>query len=910
MASTYTPAGIELIADGEQSGTWGQTTNTNWELVEELATGVVSISLTGLTTYTLTTTDGTSTEGRHAVVKFTGSPGGTCTVTVSPNDMQKIYWIVNASDQSVVMTQGSGGNVTVLADSKKVMYCDGAGAGAAVVDLSQDLDIHFMDGDKLTFGDSADLEIYHDGSNSIINDAGTGNLKLQLGGSDKLEVTSAGVAVTGTVDVTSVEATNLKAKDGTTSATIADSTGVMTIASSVLTTTDINGGTIDGADITVGAGKTLDVSAGTLTLANDQISGDKVEGGTINATTITTLTSTTVNATTVDSTNLEVTNLKAKDGTAAGSIANSTGVTTLNSAVLTTADINGGTIDGVTIGGSSAAAGTFTTLTATSNVSFDGGTIKLDGNYPVGTGNVALGNAALDALDVGGSYNTALGGGALTANTTGYQNTAVGYQSLRENSTGLNNTAVGLYSGQQNTTGSNNVAVGLSALQSNTTASNNTAVGYQAGYSNTTGRVTAIGYKAANANTTADGTTAVGVDALLANTTGGFNVSVGRASMYTNTTGQQNSVLGDAALYSNTSGSYNAAIGRFALYSNTTANYNTAVGYQSLYANTGSESVAVGYRALFANTTGRNTGIGSYSLVSNTTGTRNTVVGDSALQTNTSGSNNVSVGYLALQANTTASNNTAVGYQAGYSNTAANNAFLSAYSGYSNTTGTQNTYVGRTAGYLGTTGSYNTFVGDNSGYYVTTGSKNTVVGMYNGNQGGLDIRTSSNNIVLSDGDGNPRAYCNSSGDWTVAGGVYLGGTGAANYLDDYEEGTWTPALETGTASSILWPYYTKVGRLVTIHGSVGNVSDTSSHAIFKVTGLPFVAVGESSGACHGERVNTTNAGHLVAVTYDNTSYLFFRNGMGSTNYVEFYHDYITDGADFDMRFSITYITNA
>ena len=68
------------------------------------------------------------------------------------------------------------------------------------------------------------------------------------------------------------------------SSTIADSTGVMTIGSSVLTTTDINGGTIDNttistSDITVGSGKTLDVSSGTLTLANDQISGDKVRRG-------------------------------------------------------------------------------------------------------------------------------------------------------------------------------------------------------------------------------------------------------------------------------------------------------------------------------------------------------------------------------------------------------------------------------------------------------------------------------------------------------------------------------------------------------------------------------------------------------------------------------------------------------
>jgi hypothetical protein len=153
--------------------------------------------------------------------------------------------------------------------------------------------------------------------------------------------------------------------------------GTANIDSLVADTADINAGTIDGAtiatsDITVGAGKTLDVSAGTLTLAADQISGDKVEGGTIAATTITTLASTTgnittvnsttTNATTVDSTNLEVTNLKAKDGTAAGSIADTTGVVTLASSVLTTTDINGGTIDGSTIATSNITVGASKTL--------------------------------------------------------------------------------------------------------------------------------------------------------------------------------------------------------------------------------------------------------------------------------------------------------------------------------------------------------------------------------------------------------------------------------------------------------------------------------------------------------------------------------------------------------------------
>jgi len=77
--------------------------------------------------------------------------------------------------------------------------------------------------------------------------------------------------------------------------TVATLTGSQTLTNKTITSPDINGGTVDGAtiatsDITVGSGKTLDVSAGTLTLADNQISGDKVEGGTIAATTITDLT--------------------------------------------------------------------------------------------------------------------------------------------------------------------------------------------------------------------------------------------------------------------------------------------------------------------------------------------------------------------------------------------------------------------------------------------------------------------------------------------------------------------------------------------------------------------------------------------------------------------------------------------
>lgn len=138
MASTYTTnSGIELITTGEQSGTWGTTTNNNLSIIDRLVNGVGTITLSG-TTHTLTTSDGTLSDGQYAVLVFSGTPSGTNTVTVAPNDAQHLYIVKNSSGQSVVLTQGSGGNVTVANGDTKVVYCDGAGAGAAVVDLTAD----------------------------------------------------------------------------------------------------------------------------------------------------------------------------------------------------------------------------------------------------------------------------------------------------------------------------------------------------------------------------------------------------------------------------------------------------------------------------------------------------------------------------------------------------------------------------------------------------------------------------------------------------------------------------------------------------------------------------------------------------------------------------------------------------
>jgi hypothetical protein len=141
MPSTYTTnGGIELPANGEQSATWGNTVNDNMNIVDRLTNGVGSISLSG-TTHSLTTSDGTLSDGHYNVLVLGGSPSGTNTVTVSPNDGQHIYIVKNGSGQTATFTQGSGANVSVLDGTTKIIYCDGAGSGAAVVDITGSLDL-------------------------------------------------------------------------------------------------------------------------------------------------------------------------------------------------------------------------------------------------------------------------------------------------------------------------------------------------------------------------------------------------------------------------------------------------------------------------------------------------------------------------------------------------------------------------------------------------------------------------------------------------------------------------------------------------------------------------------------------------------------------------------------------------
>ena len=141
MPSTYTDnGGIELPANGEQSSTWGNTVNDNMSIIDRLTNGVGAITLSG-TTHTLTITDGATSDGQYKVLVLGGSPSGTNTITVAPNNGQHIYIVKNGTGQTATFTQGSGANVSVLTGTTKIIYCDGAGSGAAVVDITGSLDL-------------------------------------------------------------------------------------------------------------------------------------------------------------------------------------------------------------------------------------------------------------------------------------------------------------------------------------------------------------------------------------------------------------------------------------------------------------------------------------------------------------------------------------------------------------------------------------------------------------------------------------------------------------------------------------------------------------------------------------------------------------------------------------------------
>jgi len=174
MASTYVnDLRLNEMGTGDASGTWGTTTNTNLELIgEAFGYGTEAIT-TNADTHTSTIADGATDPVRAMYVKYTGTLDSACTITIAPNTINRMHFIENGTSgsQNIIISQGSGANVTIAPGTSKAVYLDGAGAGAAVVDafaslavvdLTVDDDLSLKsDAGVLSFGADSEVKLTH-----------------------------------------------------------------------------------------------------------------------------------------------------------------------------------------------------------------------------------------------------------------------------------------------------------------------------------------------------------------------------------------------------------------------------------------------------------------------------------------------------------------------------------------------------------------------------------------------------------------------------------------------------------------------------------------------------------------------------------------------------------------------------
>ena len=300
MASTFSDLGIELMATGENAGTWGTKTNTNLQIVEKAIAGYVEKSIAGgAQTTALTITDGDTTEStsvaRHAVIKLTGTITGNQIVTV-PDSIEKVYIIANGTSGSfsVQFKTASGTGITFGSSDKgtRLVFSDGTN----IVDAGGSVGAHDLNGEVLTLDADADTTITADTDDQIdIAIAGaddfrfTANTFTALSGSSVVipdgGLTLGSTAVTSTaaelniLDGVTSTAAELNILDGVTStaAELNILDGVTSTAAELNLVDGITAGTVSASKaVIVDSNKDL-TGLRNLTIAGDlTVSGDDI----------------------------------------------------------------------------------------------------------------------------------------------------------------------------------------------------------------------------------------------------------------------------------------------------------------------------------------------------------------------------------------------------------------------------------------------------------------------------------------------------------------------------------------------------------------------------------------------------------------------------------------------------------
>ena len=194
MATYVNDLRLKEIATGDESGTWGTSTNTNLELIAEAFSFGTEAITTNADTHTTTIADGSTDPGRSIFLKYTGTLDSACTITIGPNTISKLWIIENATSgsQNIIIKQGSGATITVPNGEVKAIYSDGAGTGGAMVDAFANLKVSDAAQTNITsLGTLTSLTVDDITINgSTISDAGdltidvAGDIALDCGGGD------------------------------------------------------------------------------------------------------------------------------------------------------------------------------------------------------------------------------------------------------------------------------------------------------------------------------------------------------------------------------------------------------------------------------------------------------------------------------------------------------------------------------------------------------------------------------------------------------------------------------------------------------------------------------------------------------------------------------------------------------
>jgi hypothetical protein len=155
MATTYTDLGLSLMLTGENSGTWGDITNDNLELIQQALAGYEAVTVNGTGTTTLDITDATISNGRNAVIKLTGTITGNITVTI-PNSVEKLYTVINGTVGVFTVefktVSGTGPTWSTTDKGIKFLYADGTN----VVDINANLSqLNLVNQNEVRFQDAS-----------------------------------------------------------------------------------------------------------------------------------------------------------------------------------------------------------------------------------------------------------------------------------------------------------------------------------------------------------------------------------------------------------------------------------------------------------------------------------------------------------------------------------------------------------------------------------------------------------------------------------------------------------------------------------------------------------------------------------------------------------------------------------